>query len=68
VLVDVVRRAGQRAYVGKVSMDRNSPDYLIETTGDAMRDAEAFAKVKGSELTIMCGPPNDITHWCMLQV
>eukprot|EP00611_Tribonema_gayanum_P006843 TRINITY_DN16187_c0_g1_i1.p1 TRINITY_DN16187_c0_g1~~TRINITY_DN16187_c0_g1_i1.p1 ORF type:complete len:560 (-),score=154.09 TRINITY_DN16187_c0_g1_i1:594-2273(-) len=44
VLVDVVRRAGQRAYVGKVSMDRNSPDYLIETTEDAMRDAELFAK------------------------
>ncbi|CAM9109896.1 unnamed protein product, partial [Phaeothamnion confervicola] len=44
VLVDVVKKAGQRAYVGKVSMDRNSPDYLIETTDDAVRDAEAFAK------------------------
>lgn len=44
VLVDVVKRLGQRAYVGKVSMDRNSPDYLIETTPDAIRDAEAFAK------------------------
>lgn len=25
LLVDIVREQGQRAYVGKVSMDRNSP-------------------------------------------
>ncbi|CAM9893902.1 unnamed protein product, partial [Ectocarpus sp. 4 AP-2014] len=50
VLVDVIRGLGQRAYVGKVSMDQNSPDYLRETTEDAMRDAEEFVKFGSEEL------------------
>jgi guanine deaminase len=44
VLVDVVRAAGQRAHVGKVSMDRNSPVALCESTVDAIADATAFAE------------------------
>jgi guanine deaminase len=44
VLVDVVREAGQRAHVGKVSMDRNSPPALCETTAAAVADATAFAE------------------------
>eukprot|EP00636_Phaeomonas_parva_P000135 CAMPEP_0118867778 /NCGR_PEP_ID=MMETSP1163-20130328/11251_1 /TAXON_ID=124430 /ORGANISM="Phaeomonas parva, Strain CCMP2877" /LENGTH=1045 /DNA_ID=CAMNT_0006802227 /DNA_START=145 /DNA_END=3281 /DNA_ORIENTATION=+ len=44
LLVDVVRRAGQRAYVGKVSMDRNSPENYVETTEDGLRDAEEFVR------------------------
>ena len=31
---------GQRGYIGKVSMDQNSPDYYIETTKQAIEDAE----------------------------
>lgn len=31
-------------------MDRNSPDYLKETTKDAMRDAEEFVKFASGEL------------------
>ncbi|CAN0098730.1 unnamed protein product, partial [Hapterophycus canaliculatus] len=50
VLVDVIRGLGQRAYVGKVSMDRNSPDYLRETTEDGMRDAEDFVRFASEEL------------------
>ncbi|KAF7725531.1 hypothetical protein EC973_009561 [Apophysomyces ossiformis] len=41
-LVDVVERLGQRAYVGKVNMDQNSPDYYIETTENSLRDTRAF--------------------------
>jgi len=32
LLVDIVREKGQRAHIGKVSMDRNSPSYYIEET------------------------------------
>ena len=42
VLVQVAEEAGQRAFVGKVSMDRNSPPYYVEATADGIRDAEAF--------------------------
>ena len=42
-LVDVVRVHGQRAHVGKVSMDRNSPKFYVEKdTRAALRDVEAF--------------------------
>lgn len=30
ILAEVITECGQRAHVGKVSMDRNSPSYLIE--------------------------------------
>ncbi|EFJ44340.1 hypothetical protein VOLCADRAFT_65103 [Volvox carteri f. nagariensis] len=42
VLVDSIERLGQRAVVGKVNMDRHSPDDYIENTSDGLRDAEAF--------------------------
>ena len=35
---------GQRALVGKVNMDTRSPDILIETTEDSIRDTESFIK------------------------
>mmetsp|Transcript_36877 Transcript_36877/g.37534 ORF Transcript_36877/g.37534 Transcript_36877/m.37534 type:complete len:475 (+) Transcript_36877:74-1498(+) len=44
ILYDVINRLGQRAYVGKVSMDRNSPDYYVETTNTAILEAEEFVK------------------------
>eukprot|EP00903_Cladosiphon_okamuranus_P022459 g20657.t1 len=50
VLVDVIRGLGQRAYVGKVSMDRNSPDYYRETTEGGVVDAEEFVKFASEEL------------------
>ncbi|KAH6561570.1 guanine deaminase [Batrachochytrium salamandrivorans] len=36
-LADVVAKAGQRAFIGKVNMDRNSPDYYTETTDESIQ-------------------------------
>jgi len=43
LLADICRKRGQRAFVGKVSMDRNSPDFYVETTADAIEKAGKFA-------------------------
>ncbi|KAL0488444.1 guanine deaminase, partial [Acrasis kona] len=42
VLADICHTAGQRAFVGKVCMDRNSPEFYIETTESSLQDTEAF--------------------------
>lgn len=34
ILADTIHRLGQRAFVGKVNMNRNSPDYYIESSTD----------------------------------
>ncbi|KAL1944705.1 hypothetical protein VTO73DRAFT_3135 [Trametes versicolor] len=34
-LADVIHAYGQRAFVGKCNMDRNSPDYYVEPSADA---------------------------------
>ena len=44
VLVDIVRDRGQRALVGKVNMDRNSPDNYCETTENSLRDTQTFVE------------------------
>lgn len=41
-LVDIIEDLGQRAYVGKVNMDQNSPDYYIEATESSLEDTRAF--------------------------
>lgn len=41
-LVDVIERVGQRALVGKVNMDRNSPPELTETTAQSVMDTIDF--------------------------
>lgn len=38
LLMDLFVESGLSAYVGKVNMDRNSPEYLIETTEESTRD------------------------------
>lgn len=38
LLMDLFAEAGLSAYVGKVNMNRNSPEYLIETTEDSISD------------------------------
>ncbi|KAJ1671615.1 hypothetical protein EV182_007535, partial [Spiromyces aspiralis] len=35
-LVDILRARGQRAFVGKVNMDQNSPDFYIESTEETL--------------------------------
>ncbi|MGM9973883.1 MAG: amidohydrolase family protein [Clostridiaceae bacterium] len=41
LLMDMIAEAGLRAYVGKVNMDRNSPDYLIEESPEKAAKATA---------------------------
>ncbi|KAG0367985.1 hypothetical protein BGZ54_002883 [Gamsiella multidivaricata] len=41
-LVSIIQEQGQRAYVGKVNMNQNSPDFLVETTESSVRDTRAF--------------------------
>ncbi|MDD7267730.1 MAG: amidohydrolase family protein [Lachnospiraceae bacterium] len=41
-LVDLYKRTGLRAYIGKVNMDRNSPDFYIEDTAASLADTETF--------------------------
>ena len=42
LLGDIAHRFGQRAFIGKVSMDQNSPEYYIENTKDAINAVEDF--------------------------
>ncbi|KAI8149675.1 guanine deaminase [Fennellomyces sp. T-0311] len=42
ILVDTIERLGQRAYVGKVNMDQNCPDYYIEDTDASLKDTREF--------------------------
>ena len=42
LLMKLMEEAGLSGYVGKVSMDRNSPDSLREETEEAIRDEEQF--------------------------
>ncbi|KAJ1815195.1 hypothetical protein LPJ75_002455 [Coemansia sp. RSA 2598] len=44
VLADTIRKAGQRAFVGKVCMDVNSPSYYCETTAESIAGTEEFVK------------------------
>jgi guanine deaminase len=41
-LARICGQLGQRALVGKVCADQNSPDYYVETTEGSIRDAEEF--------------------------
>jgi guanine deaminase len=42
VLVEVCREHGQRAYIGKVNMDRNSPETYCEETEQSLCDTRSF--------------------------
>lgn len=44
VLADIVHELGQRAYIGKVCMDRHCPDFYIEETSKSIEDTEDFAR------------------------
>ncbi len=50
-LLERMEEEGLRAYVGKVNMDKASPDYLCETTEGSLRETEAFLeKYSGNRL------------------
>ena len=42
ILMDFLDKAGLGAYVGKVNMDRNSPDFYIEETSKSLKDTEEW--------------------------
>ncbi len=44
ILCDVIEQSGMRAFVGKVNMDRNSPDFLVETTDQSIDDTLNFVE------------------------
>ncbi|KAJ2888635.1 hypothetical protein FB639_000508 [Coemansia asiatica] len=44
ILADTIRKAGQRAFVGKVCMDVNSPSYYSESTAESIAGTEQFVK------------------------
>ncbi|KAI8320663.1 guanine deaminase [Martensiomyces pterosporus] len=44
ILAETIRNIGQRAYVGKVCMDANSPDYYSESTEESLQATEQFVK------------------------
>ncbi|KAI8582744.1 hypothetical protein K450DRAFT_226702 [Umbelopsis ramanniana AG] len=53
ILTDVIEEKGQRAYIGKVNMDQNSPDYYIEKTESSVSDTRTFieyVQAKNNEL------------------
>ena len=44
VLMQALERKGICSFVGKVNMDKDSPDYLIEETNDSIEETEKFIK------------------------
>ena len=44
ILMDILDKAGIGAYVGKVNMDRNSPDYYVENTEESLRSTKEWVE------------------------
>ena len=44
LLMDMLEESGLKCFVGKVNMDRNSPDNLIETTEKSAKNTEEWLK------------------------
>jgi len=44
VLMEELERAGVTGFVGKVNMDRNSPDFLRETTEESLSETERWIR------------------------
>lgn len=42
LLMSIFHRAGLGAYVGKVNMDRNCPDFLVESTSNSIEETRAW--------------------------
>lgn len=49
LLMDVINEAGLGAYVGKVNMDRNCPDFICEDTDKSVEDTEKLLREYGSK-------------------
>lgn len=44
LLMQMLEETGLATFVGKVNMDRNTPDYLVETTNGSIADTEAWIR------------------------
>ena len=44
ILAEEAEKQGQRAFVGKVCIDRNAPDYYLETTQDSLGGTKNFVR------------------------
>ena len=44
LLMQMLEDTGLATFVGKVNMDRNTPDYLVETTDDSVTNTEAWIR------------------------
>ena len=44
LLMELMEGTGLQTYVGKVNMDRNSPDYIVEDTMQSAKDTETWVK------------------------
>ncbi|MFL0245801.1 guanine deaminase [Candidatus Clostridium stratigraminis] len=53
LLMDMFHESGLGAFVGKVNMDRNSPDYLVETTEASLFDTEEILKEYSSKYSLV---------------
>jgi guanine deaminase len=53
LLMDMFKESGLGAYVGKVNMDRNSPDYLIEETEASLFDTEEILKEYSTKYSLV---------------
>ncbi|MEG1254523.1 guanine deaminase [Clostridium sp.] len=49
LLMDIIHDSGLGAYVGKVNMDRNCPEFLVEDTDTSIEETEEFIKEYGSK-------------------
>ncbi|KXS10431.1 guanine deaminase [Gonapodya prolifera JEL478] len=59
ILADIIERKGQRAFVGKVNMDRNSPPILCETTASSISSTKDF-------IDYLCAPESVKRHNSLL--
>ncbi len=51
LLAELLEKSGICSYVGKVNMDRNSPDGLLEDTDVSLRDTEDFIELMHKRFT-----------------
>lgn len=49
VLMDIINEIGLGAYVGKVNMDRNCPDFIREDTEESLKETELLLKEYGNK-------------------
>lgn len=53
LLMDLFHESGMGAYIGKVNMDRNSPDILVETTEDSLNETKEWLESYGNKYELV---------------